>query len=372
MRGYVVQRGGRYYAVIYEGRDPLSGKEQRRWHPAGTNPAAAKDLARELAEAQTKDRPSRSSLTVAIYLTQRWLPSKRVTLRLSTFDAYQRMIALHVLPYLGRVPLRHLRPDHLERLYAELGANGLGNKTLVEIHMVLRRSLEDARLRGLITHNPAAVAHAPKRRPLESATSRSWTADQLKAFLDFASSSRHFAALWLVANTGMRRGELLGLRWSDVDLDGGRLSVTRSLISVGYVLHESRGKSRTARRTIDLDGKTIETLRSWHELRRNESVARELAHDDYVFAHADGSPIHPQVLSDVFEKLVQRSGLPRIRFHDLRHTHATLLLKARVPIKVVSERLGHSTPGFTMATYQHVLPGMQADAAATFAGLLGD
>lgn len=217
MRGYVVQRGGRYYAVIYEGRDPLSGKEQRRWHPAGTNPAAAKDLARELAEAQTKDRPSRSSLTVAIYLTQRWLPSKRVTLRLSTFDAYQRMIALHVLPYLGRVPLRHLRPDHLERLYAELGANGLGNKTLVEIHMVLRRSLEDARLRGLITHNPAAVAHAPKRRPLESATSRSWTADQLKAFLDFASSSRHFAALWLVANTGMRRGELLGLRWSDVD-----------------------------------------------------------------------------------------------------------------------------------------------------------
>ncbi len=101
-------------------------------------------------------------------------------------------------------------------------------------------------------------------------------------------------------------------------------------------------------------------------------MARELAHDDYVFAHADGSPIHPQVLSDAFEKLVQRSGLPRIRFHDLRHTHATLLLKARVPIKVVSERLGHSTPGFTMATYQHVLPGMQADAVATFAGLLGD
>jgi integrase len=137
--------------------------------------------------------------------------------------------------------------------------------------------------------------------------------------------------------------------------------VNRSLVSVGYALHESRGKTRTARRCIDLDAHTIDMLRTTCASRED---------DAYVFARPDGSPYHPQLLSDAFKKLVHRSGLPRIRLHDVRHTHATLLLKAGVPIKVVSERLGHSTPGFTMATYQHVLPGMQAEAAKTFAQLL--
>ena len=146
--------------------------------------------------------------------------------------------------------------------------------------------------------------------------------------------------------------------------------MNRSLVSVGYELHETRGKSRHARRRIDLDRRTVEVLSEWLALRRGEDPTLRAEPEDYLFAHADDTPIHPQVLSDCFEKLVKRSGLPRIRLHDLRHTHATLLLKARVPIKVVSERLGHSTPGFTMATYQHVLPGMQAEAAMTFAELL--
>jgi integrase len=129
-----------------------------------------------------------------------------------------------------------------------------------------------------------------------------------------------------------------------------------------YELHESRGKTRTARRTIDLDERMVDVL--------GTNRAPDSDGEAYVFCHKDGSPIHPQVLSDAFKRLVTQSGLPRIRLHDLRHTHATLLLKAGVPIKVVSERLGHSTPGFTMATYQHVLPGIQAEAAKTFAALL--
>ena len=169
----------------------------------------------------------------------------------------------------------------------------------------------------------------------------------------------------------MRRGEILGLRWGDVDLDAGRLSVSRSLVSVGYEVHETRGKTRTARRTIDLDPRTVEVLRAWRSHRSLESSSFDGGDAEaYVFARPDGTPIHPHLLSDAFKKLVTRSGLPRIRLHDLRHTHATLLLKAGVPIKVVSERLGHATPGFTMATYQHVLPGMQAEAARTFAELL--
>jgi len=152
------------------------------------------------------------------------------------------------------------------------------------------------------------------------------------------------------------------MRWSDVDLEWARLSVNRSLVSVAYELHESRGKTRTARRTVDIDERTVNVLGT---IRSTDPDG-----EAYVSCHKDGSPIHPQVLSDAFKRLVTQSRLPRIRLHDLCHTHATLLLKAGVPIKVVSERLGHSTPGFTMATYQHVLPGMQAEAARTFAALL--
>jgi integrase len=368
MKGYVARKGDRYYAVIYEGLDPLTGRERRRWHPAGICETQARLLAAELAAARASDRPQRSSLTVAVYLTQRWLPIKKLSLRTSTWDGYRRNVELHVVPTIGRVPMRHLRVDHLERLYAHLRdggradkAGGLDDKSILEIHTVLRRAFDDAVRRGLILSNPAAIAHAPKRRPLASGASRAWNAQQLRAFLDITVGHRFQAVLWVAANTGMRRGELLGLRCGDVDLDAARLSVNRSLVSVGYALHESRGKTRTARRCIDLDARTVDMLRAACASRDD---------DAYVFARDDGSPYHPQLLSDGFKKLVHRSGLPRIRLHDLRHTHATLLLKAGVPIKVVSERLGHSTPGFTMATYQHVLPGMQAEAAKTFAELL--
>lgn len=237
--------------------------------------------------------------------------------------------------------------------------------------MILRRALDDAVRRGLILTNPAKIAHAPKRRPLSSTTSRVWNAQQLGQFLTSTSGHRYHAALWVAANTGMRRGEILGLRWGDVDFDTHQLSVTRSLVSVGYELHETRGKSRTARRSINLDPRTIDVLHRWRRYRQDEDPEFERDHlARYVFCRPDGAPTHPHLLSDAFKKLVARSDLPTIRLHDLRHTHATLLLKAGVPIKVVSERLGHSTPGFTMATYQHIIPGMQAEAAQTFADLL--
>ena len=162
------------------------------------------------------------------------------------------------------------------------------------------------------------IAHAPKRRPLTSGEFRAWNADQLGNFLDLAQSSTHFAALWLAANTGMRRGEVLGLHWNDVDLEAARLSVNRSLVSVAYELHESRGKTRPARRTIDLDERTVDALRT---IPSPGSDA-----EGYVFCHGDGTPIHLQVLSDAFKRLEGQSGLPRIRLHDPRHTHATLLL----------------------------------------------
>ena len=240
----MARKGDRFYAVIYEGIDPITGRERRRWHPAGTDRSAAEEIAKELADRRCRDGHERGSLTLAVFPTQRWLPSKQLALRVSTYDSYRRIIDLHVIPYIGRIPLRHLRPGHFERLYAELlddgradGAGGLQNKSVVEVHMVLRRALDDAVRRGLLLANPLQIAHAPKRRPLSTNTSSVWNAQQLRTFLTSTSTHRSHAALWVTANTGMRRGEVLGLRWGDVDFDTACLSVTRSLVSVGYEIH---------------------------------------------------------------------------------------------------------------------------------------
>jgi integrase len=168
--------------------------------------------------------------------------------------------------------------------------------------------------------------------------------------------------------TGMRRGEVLGLRWADVDFDAATLSVRRSVSCTGYEVHTTPTKTRTSRRAIDLDQRTVAVLRDW----RHHQLA-ELgpdAADGAVFTRPDGRPVHPHSLSQTVDRLQRAAGVPPIRLHDLRHTHATLMLKHGVPLKVVSERLGHSTPAFTMAVYQHVLPGMQRDAANVFARIV--
>jgi integrase len=164
----------------------------------------------------------------------------------------------------------------------------------------------------------------------------------------------------------MRRGEVLGLQWRDVDLDTARLSVHQAVTNVAYEKRLGDVKTETGRRMVDLDARTIEILQTWRETQQAEHRLTGRRGRWTVFARPDGTPIHPDYVSQCFERHLAKSSLPRIRLHDLRHTHATILLKAGVPVKVVSERLGHSSPAFTMTVYQHVLPGMQADAARLF------
>jgi len=191
----------------------------------------------------------------------------------------------------------------------------------------------------------------------------------LTVFLQAAVGHRLFPAFWLAANTGMRRSELLGLKWPDIDVDKATVSINRGLVAVGYELCESRGKTVNNRRSIDLDHATIDILTGW---RTWTSVEQRTSGSEcpYVFTNGDGGPVHPHSISQAFERIARRAELPVIRFHDLRHTHATLLIKEGVPVKVVSERLGHATTAFTIETYQHVLPGMQADAAYLFGQLI--
>jgi len=381
MRGYTVKKGKQYYAVVYEGIDPGSGKERRRWIPAGPRRSDAERMVTDLVKRRNDGQQTpRGKTTLGEYLTEKWLPLQRAQLRPSTFDSYRRNIQLHVLPTLGRVQLHKLAPEDLDTLYARLLTagrrdgkdGGLSVKTVRLIHLVLHKALSDALRKGSVVRNVATVADPPKLSSAKRPEIKVWTAVQLCTFLDGMRTNRAYAALFVSAHTGMRRGEILGLRWADVHFDEARLSVRQALISVAYEMQISDVKTGAGRRTIDLDKRTLAVLRQARKAQAEEKLLLGSQYHDHdlVFCRADGDPIHPDLFSQAFDRAVVKIGLPDITLHDLRHTHASLLLKAGVPVKVVSERLGHASAAFTMNVYQHVIPGMQAEAAIVFSDLV--
>jgi integrase len=220
-----------------------------------------------------------------------------------------------------------------------------------------------------VTRNVALVAQAPRLRSIPKVEQQSWTAWEVRQFLA-AAGHRHFSALWVSAFTGMRRNELLGLRWDDFDEGAATISVNRGLISVGYELQETRGKTANARRRIDADPTTVDVISAWRTWQQTELRAAGIESRGWMFTGRNGELIHPHAISQSFERIARRAGLRVIRLHDLRHTHGTLLIASGVPVKVVSERLGHATPVFTIDTCQHVLPGMQANGARVFEQLI--
>ncbi len=371
MKGYVARKGNRWYAVIYEGTDPITGRERRSWHPAGCDRADAGRLATRLVSERNGANDEARSLSFGAFLTSRWLPGKRIVLAASTYNGYRHNVEGHIVPALGRIGLRRLRPHHLEAFYDGLlhprdGRAALAPKTVYETHLVIRGALGDAVRRGLVSRNVALVAHAPRLRSIPRVEGCSWTAEELRAFLRAAAGHRFFAALWVGAFTGLRRGELLGLRWDDFDEKAATISINRGLIAIDYEVHETRGKTPNARRCIDLDPTTVGVLTAWRDWQHAEQRAAGIETAGWMFTDGRGEPIHPHAISQAFERIARRAGVSVIRLHDLRHTHGTLLISAGVPLKVVSERLGHATPSFTIETYQHVLPGMQAQAARVF------
>ncbi|MGH9017211.1 MAG: site-specific integrase, partial [Acidimicrobiales bacterium] len=237
------------------------------------------------------------------------------------------------------------------------------------------RALRDAVRWGLAPANAAAAADPPRARRPEMTV---WSPAQLHDFLRQAADDSHYT-LWLFyLLTGMRRGEALALRWSDVDLDRATATVRRSLVPVDHGLSFGEPKTARGRRRIGLDPELVAALAAHR--RRTSGAGGDAAgagtaggHEDgdaLVFAHPDGSPLHPERVSRWFARAVRRTGAPPIRLHDLRHLHATLALAAGVPVRVVADRLGHSSTAVTTDIYQHVLPEMDHDAARAVAGLV--
>jgi integrase len=302
-------------------------------------------------------------LTVGKYL-DKWIDSSmRGSVRQSTLVRYEQIVRLHIKPTLGRVALKNLTPAHIQGLYRDRLDSGLSPATVQKIHVVLHKALDQAASWSLVPRNPTESVKAPRPAPEEI---RPLNREQTKAFLEGARGERFEALYVLAVSTGLRQGELLGLKWGDVDLENGLIRVRRTLTRNKGRLLLDEPKTKRSRRTVRLTETAVQALKG-HLAQQIEQMERlgDLYEDqDLIFATQRGTLTNPTNLRRrSFAPLLEKAALPSIRFHDLRHTCATLLLSSNVNPKIVSEMLGHATIAITLDTYSHVLPTMQDSAA---------
>jgi integrase len=379
LRDGVMKRGTTWSYVIRV-KDPETGISKPRWvggFATEHDAKAARDDAR--VKARRGEYIDRNSITVAAYLDQ-WLEAHAVEVKPKTLQDYRHLIGRHVRPHIGDLRLQAITPARLTKLYRELTTSGgrdgtgLSPRTVEYVHAVLRKAFRDAVVVDQILPS-SPVERAKRPRKARSEPRRVWTPEQLRAFLDTASQHRLFAFYRLAAYTGARRGELLNLRWHDIDLDHGEVSITGSAAVIAGQRVEGTTKSGRSR-TVSIDPGTVQVLRD-HRRRQAEErlkVGPEwCGTDDYVFSTAWGKPIHPDTVSSLMTGLIvahndrQGQPLPHARLHDLRHVHATTLLLAGVPVHVVAARLGHADPSITLRVYAHVISDQLTEAADIFA-----
>lgn len=325
-----------------------------------------------------------SKMALRDYLRVEWLPTLH-GLKPTTRESYRFLSEAYVIPTLGDARVCDLTAGQIAKLYDHLrtagrvrpskdGPKGLSESSVHHTHVVLSASLGHAVEAGFLRVSP--VTQLPKKaRPKVSAEQRHemtvWSVAECQQFLESSKDDRLAMVYELDLNTGLRRGELVALRWVDVDLEAGILAVRRNTVTVRNDLNTGTPKGNQSR-TVDLDAETVTSLKTHRRRQLEERMKWGEAWEDHglVFTREDGRPLHPQTLLWHLRKLSKLAEVPAVRLHDLRHTHATLGLAAGVPAKVMQERLGHSSVQITLDLYSHVIPGMQADAAAKIGGLL--
>jgi integrase len=372
-RGTIQSRSPGSHRIRYSlGRDPVSGK--RRWVTAtvkGSRKDAERELTRRLRTVDTGEHVDPQRMTVADWLTL-WLASTKIEVSPKTHERYAEIVRCYLVPALGKIGLQRLTPSDIQRAYASFTRNP-SPRTRRHIHRILKSALARAVEQQALARNPAdALKRLPKveRKPITALT-----VEQSQRLL---AAIRHTTTYWptmLALATGLRRGELLALRWRNVDLGAGAIRVVQSLEQTKAGLRFKSTKSEKGR-GVALPAFAIAELRR-HKQAQAETLlalgARQSG-DTLVCARVDGEPKQPASLTHEFTYLIGRMGrdFPRVRFHDLRHSHATQLLANGVHPKVVQERLGHSTIAVTMDIYSHVSPTMQAEAVAKLDLAFGD
>lgn len=375
MRGTVRYRGSTWSYQVGNGHHPDG---RRRWITKGgyrTKKEAQRALTELLGELDRGSYVQPSRERFADFVEQQWLPAIQASVRGGTYSGYSRDMRTYVLPTLGGLRMQDVTAGRLTALYSTLlktgrkDGEGLSAKTVRNVHGTVHRCLTDACQWGALARNPADQATVPQAQRSEM---KVWTAHQLGTFLAFTVDHQFHVGWLLGGTTGMRRGEILGLRWSDVDLDAARLTITQTLILVDQKPTVGRPKTNAGRRSVALDQATVAALRR-HRVRQSEQrlawggVWRDTS---WVVTSEGGSEANPQTFSKSFVREAEKADLPRIRLHDLRHTWASLALQANISTKIVSQRLGHASIAITLDTYSHVLPGMDRDAADTVAGAI--
>lgn len=377
-RGTVVRRGKKWSVVLDLG--VVNGKRVRKWHSGFTSEKAAEKARTALLKSLDDGTyVAPSSESVAAYF-DRWLAAMPVTVRPSTASLYRTLVEAYVKPRLGQGRLEDLSAPALNAFYADLLTSGrrrgavaapLSATSVRNVHRVVHRALADAVRWGVRPRNVADFADPPKTSTPEA---RVWGSEHQRAFLVAVEADR-LAGLWrLAAMTGMRREELVGLRWADVDLGAGLVNVAQVATMVGANVHYGEPKTRKSRRSIALDPRTLAALKAHRKRQLEERLAWGTGWNDtgLVFTHEDGRALRPPHVTRMFGRLVAAAGLPELTFHGLRHSHLTTLLREGQPVHVVSARAGHSSPAITLSIYAHVLPGDDEAAAIAAAKALGE
>jgi len=369
MKGHIRQRSPGHWAIVLEMRDPETGRRRRKWHSfKGTKREAQVACSRLIAELSGGAYIEPTRTTVAQFL-DRWLDHVKTQVAPRTHERYVELAKKSIAPLIGNIVLTKLQPVTISAAYSKAlvegrrdGKGGLSPRTVGHMHRVLRQALQQAVRWQLLARNPADAVRPPK---VERVKMRALDATESAALLEAIRSTRMFVPVMLALTCGMRRGEITALRWRAVDLGNAQVSVMASAEQTAAGVREKETKSGRAR-TVSLTGLAVEELRC-HKARQAEELLRvgvRQTDDTHVVAQTDGQPLMPQSLTHEFARFIAGAKLPRVRFHDLRHSHATHLLANGVHPKIAQERLGHASVGTTLDLYSHVLPGMQADAAS--------
>lgn len=374
MRGYIRKRAKRknsWSVTVDLGKDPSTGKRKQKYFTVeGSKKDAEKFLTQILRDLDTGRYMDPAKMTTGEFLETR-IENHGINVKATTKENYESIIRTHLIPELGNIPLSKLNPIHIQSLYAKKlqkghadgKDGGLSTRMLRYMHSLLNESLSYAVSIKLIPENPAKNVKPVRVLQKEIAC---LTPEQVKAFLEAAKNDRFYPLFLCASGTGLRRGELLGLKWQGVDFDNATLTVRRTLARTKKGPAFQEPKSQASRRTVTFPEEVVKVLRAVKiEQAKQKLKAGPLYQDNgLVFATSVGTPLNPEnITKRHLYPVLKKAGLPRIRFHDLRHTHATLLLLKGENVKVVSERLGYSSVAFTLKTYAHVLPGMQEGAA---------
>ncbi len=364
------RKDGRWEGRYTAGRDPESGKAIYKNVLGKTQAEVKAKLARAIEDSKGLDIVKAGQYTVGQWMDVWFENYAKIKVRPSSHKTYKGYIENHIKPSIGKIPLSKLTTLEVQTLYRKLLTSGrvertesknkpegLSAKTVRNINQVISSAMELAKSQKLISTNPTAGCALPK---VEHQEMKTLTADQLAAFFREAKNSGVFEMYYLELATGLRRGELLGLKWDDIDLDAGTIQVKRQVARIDGEVVEAPLKTKNSYRTLSIGADAIGILRE----------QRGKVSGEYVFPSPNGGPISPDSVLHMLHRVLDRAGLPPLRFHDLRHTFSTLALQNGVDIKTVSGMLGHYSAGFTLDTYAHVTTAAQKEAARTMDNLL--